>query len=131
MKQWLQRLLYGRYGVDQFSIALLILTLILILFNVFFRSFTISILYLLILIYSYYRIFSRNFSKRRKENQYFLKWYVPIQHWFKDKQVRFLNRKTYKYFKCPNCKQQLRVPRGKGNITITCAKCRTKFDARS
>lgn len=131
MKQWLQRFLYGRYGVDQFSISLLLFTFVLIFINLFFRSVWINGFYLIILLYSYFRIFSRNFSQRRKENQTFLKYYEPFRHWIKDKQERFVYRKTYKYFRCPKCKQRLRVPKGKGNITVTCTKCRTKFDAHS
>ena len=30
-------------------------------------------------------------------------------------------------FVCPTCKQKLRVPRGKGKISITCPKCATSF----
>ena len=33
-------------------------------------------------------------------------------------------RKQYKFFKCPMCKQEVRVPRGHGKICITCPKCR-------
>ena len=42
-----------------------------------------------------------------------------------------LPNKEYKYFLCPNCKQMVRVPRGKGNIEIKCPKCQHKFDRKS
>ena len=32
-----------------------------------------------------------------------------------------------RYFNCPKCRQTVRVPRGKGKISITCPKCREKF----
>ena len=34
---------------------------------------------------------------------------------------------THNYFSCPNCRTVLRVPKGKGRIQITCAKCGTRF----
>lgn len=39
--------------------------------------------------------------------------------------------KNYKYFHCPNCKQKLRVPRGKGKIRVTCSKCGTQFEKKT
>lgn len=131
MKQWLQRFLYGRYGVDQFSFFLLILSIILSLLNVFLGWPFMPIIYFLLIIWCWFRILSKNIYKRRAENDKFMKFYGPIRNWFKDKKERFRDRKTHKYFKCPSCGQRLRVPKGKGNITITCSKCKTKFDART
>ncbi len=33
----------------------------------------------------------------------------------------------YKVHNCPKCNQGLRVPKGKGNILVTCSKCEEKF----
>lgn len=131
MRNWLQRFMYGRYGVDQLSFATLILYIILTVFNMFVSIPFASIIYLALLVLCYFRIFSRNIYKRRAENEKFLKLYNPFKFWFKDKKERFRDRKTYKYFKCPNCKQRLRVPKGKGSVSITCSKCKTKFDRRT
>lgn len=131
MKQWLQRFLYGRYGVDQLSVFILILYIALTVLNIFIQWPYMFYLYILLLILCYFRIFSRNIYKRRAENQKFMKYYGPVKNWFKDKKERFRDRKTHKYFKCPHCGQRLRVPKGKGEITITCKKCSTKFDART
>lgn len=131
MKNWLQRFMYGRYGVDQLSMAILILTIVLTLFGVFIRIPYMEIVYILLLVLCYFRIFSRNIYKRRAENAKFMKFYQPVKTWFRDKKERFRDRKTHKYFKCPSCGQRLRVPKGKGNITITCTKCKTKFDGRT
>jgi len=131
MKQWLQRFLYGRYGVDQLSIFLLDLSIFACVLNIFLHwpyMYFVSVGFLLL---CYYRIFSRNIYKRRLENEKFRRMYAPLKHWFKDKKEQFRDRKTHKYFTCPSCGQRLRVPKGKGEITITCAKCKHKFDARS
>lgn len=34
----------------------------------------------------------------------------------------------FKIIKCPACNTKLRVPRGKGNIKVTCPKCKEGFD---
>ncbi len=131
MKQKLRQWLYGRYGVDQFSTFLIIVYVCLTILNLWLHWSYMWVLYILLLVYCYFRIFSRNIGKRRAENQAFMRLYAPMRNWFKDKKERFRDRKTHKYFKCPHCSQRLRVPKGKGDITITCAKCRTKFDART
>ncbi len=38
---------------------------------------------------------------------------------------------TNKVYKCPKCKQALRVPRGKGKILITCQSCGHKFQKKT
>ena len=34
------------------------------------------------------------------------------------------DRKNYIYFKCKNCKQELRIPKGKGKIKVICPHCK-------
>ena len=83
------------------------------------------------LIYSYYRIFSRNIPKRAAENRWFLAQRYAVQQRFASARTRFAQRKVYRYFRCPRCRQQLRVPRGRGRISITCPKCGTSFIKKS
>ena len=40
---------------------------------------------------------------------------------------RWAQRGTYRFFKCPQCRQIVRVPKGRGKICITCPKCKTEF----
>ncbi len=37
----------------------------------------------------------------------------------------------YCYYYCPSCKQQVRVPAGKGKVRITCPRCNEKFETYS
>lgn len=39
--------------------------------------------------------------------------------------------KDYKYFRCPNCGQRLRVARGAGRLRITCRSCGVSFEENS
>ena len=87
-------------------------------------------LYLLCIVAALYRMLSRNYARRRAENTKFLTVAGPAIRWFKLQ--RTIHRdKEHRYFKCPNCGQQLRVPRGKGKVTITCRNCGVSFDEKT
>ena len=120
----------GRYGVDELS-KFLNIVLVLLVLSIFIRSGILYLLALGILIYSYFRMFSRNISKRYEENQKFVNFrYRNVVKWNNFKK-RFAQRKEYRFYHCPQCKQTVRVPRGRGKICITCPKCRTEFVKKS
>ena len=83
MKEKFLRFMQGRYGLDQFSKALLIGGLIVVLLSSFFAGGRAgSLFYLLgwiLIIYCYFRIFSKNVSKRYAENQKYLAKTYKIQ----------------------------------------------------
>lgn len=124
---WLKNFMTGRYGNDQLTIALLILSIIFI-FTAQLSGLQIFtyISYIPVLI-GFLRIFSKNIEKRRMENYKFNMLISPAYSWFKNKQKHFAKAKTHKFFKCPNCKAGLWVPKGKGSIIVTCTKCKTEF----
>ena len=129
--EWLKKKMVGRYGVDQLSMALLSLGLILMIVTLPFKWLLIRLLSILPIILCYYRIFSKKIYKRQQENFKFIRFYTPIVKKIKLIQKRFKERKTHRYFKCPTCKQMLRVPKGKGNISVTCPKCKNDFHGHS
>ncbi|MDD2481309.1 MAG: zinc ribbon domain-containing protein [Lutispora sp.] len=128
---WFRKMMVGRYGMDQLSNAMLILSILLLAISSFTRLSVINALAMIILIPCYARIFSRNINKRREENMKFLQWWYPKNM----KLTQFLNRvkayKTYRYYKCPQCGQRLRAPKGKGRIRVTCLKCHKEFIKKS
>ncbi len=131
MREKFQRFMAGRYGVDELSKVLNIVLLVLLVLSIFIRSGILYLLALGILIYSYFRMFSRNISKRYEENQKFVNFrYRNVVKWNNFKK-RFAQRKEYRFYHCPQCKQTVRVPRGRGKICITCPKCRTEFVKKS
>ena len=70
MRAWLQRFMSGRYGSDAFGNFLCVVSLICLVLGLF-----VGIFYyigLALLIYTYFRMLSRNVSKRYAENQMFL-----------------------------------------------------------
>ena len=129
----LRRFMFGRYGGDELSKALLVLSFILLLVMNFVPK---DLRFLEIVAYipaiiCMFRIFSRNIYKRRNENYKYLKIKNNIVMWFKNNINRIKTLKNYKYYTCSNCKQKLRVPRGKGKISITCPKCNSSFKGKS
>ena len=126
----IQRLMYGRYGSDPLNLFLVGLYLILyFLFALtgFEPLYWVSIF---LIFWSLFRMFSRNFPRRRAENARFMKIAGPMIQWLRFH--RTIHRdKEHRYFKCPNCGQYLRVPRGKGRITVTCRGCGATFQEKS
>ena len=128
--QKLQRFMMGRYGGDKFSIFLLVSGLVLtILGQIFFWP--VILLGDALYLYALFRMFSRNIPARQREYYAFLKVWTPVADWFRFQKRKFSDRKTFRYFRCPNCGQQLRVPRGKGTITVTCRSCGASFQEKS
>lgn len=124
---WLRRMMIGRYGTDQLSLALIVLYMILFFLSYIPYCWFLSWIGLLLFAVILFRTFSRNITKRYHENQVFLRYWLPVKNWFKTIKSRFRDRKTHRYYKCPNCKQKLRVPKGRGKIKITCPRCHNQF----
>ena len=130
MKEKLRQSMIGRYGVDDLGRFLNILALVLLLLGAFLLPQLSGLAMGLMVIYVF-RMLSRNSYKRSQENEMYLRLKQKATGWTSIYVQQFKHRKTHKYFKCPSCKQTLRVPKGKGNISITCSKCRTVFKKRS
>ena len=131
MKQSVRKWMSGRYGADQLAVFTLILGLVLSILGSIFRSGLIEFLGLVLYLWTVFRMFSRNTEARRKENRKFLEttgqWKRKAQQFMR----RMKNRKEYKYFKCPQCRQLLRLKRGCGEKTVTCAKCGHQFQKKA
>lgn len=121
----LRTFFYGRNGFDDLAKASIIVSLgLMVIYILMPSNIARLILYIIsnaLLIYGYFRILSKNVYKRVSEN----KKYLGAINMAK---TRWQQRKTHKFYRCPKCKTWLRVPKGRGKITITCVKCATKFD---
>ena len=80
--------------------------------------------------FALFRIFSRNLTKRRSENQRWVNWMWRMKSSRQNAKARHAD-KAHKYFTCKNCKTICRVPVGKGKIIITCPKCGAQIHART
>ncbi|MCU6755960.1 Uncharacterised protein [uncultured Eubacterium sp.] len=150
---WFANLMRGRYGNDNLNRFLLIVSVILIIADMFVRRRLLYMLAVLILIYVYCRMFSRNINARYRENQKFLQFTAKFRRnggpgnasyggaygggqygntansgsagW--GRKAKPAKDRDHKIFKCPVCGEKLRVPKGAGKISITCPHCGEKF----
>ena len=130
MKAKLQQFMMGRYGQDDLCRFMNIVSLVfLVLGMVLIQQLTGFAVALMIM--GIFRMFSRNVNKREQENKAYLRMKNKITGWFSKRVRRIKDHKTHRYFNCPSCKKTLRVPKGKGKISITCPQCRTIFEKRS
>lgn len=128
MKERLARFMYGRYGEDNLNRFLSILALILCIISLLTRWTVLSTLAIALLVFTMFRMFSRNTGRRQQENLAYLRAKGKITGFFSRIKKRLHDRKTHRYYKCPSCRQEVRVPKGKGRIRIHCPKCQTSFE---
>ena len=130
------RFMYGRNGMDQLNLVLMWVVLILDVVTMLVQrnhAAVSMVLYWLSMagwVYVLFRMFSKNLSKRRGENQKFVNWVWRMKSSRAGAKERHAD-KDHKYFTCKNCKTICRVPVGKGKIIITCPKCGAKIEAKT
>ncbi len=130
MKEKLYRFMMGRYGSDQFNRFLMLLGLVFFVISVFgVRGFYLG--GLACLIYAYFRMLSRNTYKRSLENNRYLQYEYKVKRYLSGWKRNLEQRKTHHIYKCPSCRQKIRIPRGKGKIEIRCPKCGQTFIKKS
>ena len=148
------RFMYGRNGSDNFNRFLMYVELICFVLGLILGMFTswgswFYYITIALIIYMYFRMFSKNISKRKKENEAYLRIKFKITEFFRQRRqgrsaggfsgFNFGRKKNseinydsmFKIYKCPTCGQKIRVPKGKGKILITCPRCKGEFIKRT
>lgn len=136
IRNFLSRVMYGRYGTDQLNlfllgvwVALYAVSLALSLFHKVLPAQILNLVAYGIIIWSLFRMLSRNYDRRRRENEFFLEKVSPLTHTIR--QYRAQRRdKDHRYFRCPSCGAVLRVPKMTGKVNITCRSCGTVFQKK-
>lgn len=134
MREKLAKLMYGRYGVDQLGRSMLIFALVLCVISLFVPRRLSGIIYyisLILIILMYIRMFSKNIQKRYQENNKYLSLKASFLRKFQREKEIFSQRRFYHFYRCPRCRQRIRIPRGKGRIEIRCPKCSQTFIKKS
>ena len=131
MKERMQRFMAGRYGNDQLNQFIFIVAIISMVLDIITRQSLFYTLTLVLLILAYVRVFSRNINKRYEENMKFLQKKDAILNKFRKQKYYAAQRRNFHIYTCHQCKQKIRIPKGKGKISITCPKCRTSFIKKS
>lgn len=119
LKWKFQIFMRGRNGADELGRVVFYLSLILYVISTISRIEFFYTIALVGMIYSMYRMFSKNLYVRREENRKFVTWLESTR-------IKMEQRKKYKIFKCKGCGRNIRVPRGKGKIEVTCPMCGNK-----
>ena len=131
MKEKIGRFMAGRYGNDKLNQFMMAVFLGCAVLNLFVRNAYVSTVLnsweCLLILLVYIRMFSRNISKRYAENQKYLALENRLRRFWGQKRYLIQQRKEYHIYKCPSCKQKIRIPRGKGKISIRCPKCGEEF----
>lgn len=126
-RQKIQSFMTGRNGLDELGRDIYIVSLILFAVEIFLRTGILYIIALAGFVYSVFRAFSKKLFSRRMENQKYLAFRGRITGRFHLLGRMWKERKTHKYYRCPSCRQTIRVPKGKGKIEISCPKCSGTF----
>lgn len=131
-----QHFMIGRYGMDALYKALFVFYLISIVLGAIINNFSktgyyiISILSTLLIVFAFYRVFSKNIEMRRKENNDWLSFTLKFKKRFKLIKDKWTFRKTHVFKKCPSCKAVLRLKRKKGQHNVCCPQCKKDFTIR-
>ena len=125
------KFMYGRYGTDKLNMFLVIMLLVFAVGNFSVRNEYFSMVFtsweFLLIFLIYYRMFSKNISKRYAENQKYLSIENRVRRFFGKSKYMQQQRKEFHIYTCPQCKQKIRIPRRKGKISIRCPKCGNEF----
>lgn len=126
----------GRNGVDQFARFTMGIALAAIVLTLFTGTRSgigafLDLFGMAAIVYTYFRIFSKNISKRYQENQKYLQMTDKLRTRFQKEKRMMSQRKDYHIYSCPGCGQKIRIPRGGfKKVEIECPKCHTKFIKR-
>ena len=135
IREKLYRFMYGRYGGDRLNKVLLwvyvgfvLAGMIVFLFSDKYLAakiayYVIEALGIALIFFVFYRMFSRDIAKRRRENEGFFGFFKLMKNKRRD-------RKTHVYRKCPKCRAVLRLPKAKGKHTVVCPRCHERFEVR-
>ena len=131
MREKFLHFMQGRYGADQlYRVMLIGGAVLVILSNFIFEVFFLLLGWILVVL-AFVRAFSKDYSRRYAENQKFLELTGKIRKVFGKQRYVMEQRKDYHIYTCHQCRQKIRMPRGKGKVEISCPKCHTKFIKKS
>lgn len=131
MRERIRRFMVGRYGMDSLGNCLVWSSMACLLVDCFLKSGLLYLLGIVLLVYAYVRMFSRNIPKRAEQNRKFLNQTAKLRGFFQKKKKRYEMKKVYHLCRCKVCKQDIRVPKGKGKLEVTCPRCRNVFLTKS
>lgn len=134
MDRWRRRFaafMTGHYGVDRLGKFLIVVTFVFLALGIGLGKSWPNMLAFLGVIVCYFRMFSRNIGKRRQEELIYEGFKARFLESFRRFRYKAGERKKNHIYRCPKCSQKIRIPRGKGKLSIRCPKCGEEFIKRS
>ena len=128
MQMALARFMTGRNGMDNLAYHALWGSVIFSLLSIFLP---VGLISTVLLVYAVFRMLSRNIGKRQAENARYIQFSEKVGREVRQFFARLKGMKTHKYFRCPSCRNRLRMKRGSGEKTITCPVCRHQFTQKA
>ncbi len=132
LRNTIARFMTGRYGNDQLGNFLIGTYFVLWLVGLWLRGIPALVLEtvtMAIIVYTLWRMLSRNIPRRQAENAWFLRRWRPCGAFLRRQRDRVRDYRRYRYRRCPGCSAYLRLPILRGRRTVTCSRCHTKFKA--
>lgn len=129
-REKISRWMYGRYGFDKLSYALFIAYCVVVGVNIFVGSGILYAVSMAIIAYVFFRLISKNPTRRRMENEVFEKYYNKIKPVLMLEKRRIVEIRTHRFRKCPNCKTVMRLKRQTGQHTVVCPRCHQETKIR-
>lgn len=123
----------NRCGLDELNNLLMLIGFVFVVISLFTQKGIFTILGAAFVVICYVRVFSKNVDQRRKENDLYMKYMGNVVRYVEylvlciKMRIKSVSDKEYVYFVCSNCKQIIRVPKGKNKVSIRCPKCSNTF----
>ena len=125
----LMQFMSGRYGTDKLFYGIVGTAAVISFINLIIRSYVIQLVVYGLLFYSIFRMLSRNFEARKREND----WFLDKLNFIKKRRDFYRQKKAdslHVYKKCPACKAVLRLPHRLGMHKTVCPRCGREFTVK-
>ncbi|MCR5702197.1 MAG: hypothetical protein K6G76_08650 [Lachnospiraceae bacterium] len=126
-----------RCGQDELNNFIMLIGFVFVMIALFSHKWVFVLLGFAFVLVCYLRVFSKNLDARRKENDLYMRYMgktVEFSNYVKlvvKMYIRSLKDKEYMYFVCSNCKQVIRLPKGKNKVSVRCPKCSSTYVKRT
>lgn len=130
IKEMLRKFMSGRYGMDRLNTILMVAAIVMMILGSFIQHPVPNSLAFILMSISIFRTYSRNISKRRKENEQIMRVGRLIKRNLALLKLKFKEVRNHRFRTCPNCRVVIRTSTKRGKRTLSCPKCGTEFETR-
>lgn len=137
IREDIQKAMTTRCGQDELNHLLLLIGFIYVVAALFTKKQIFALVGAVFIVLCYMRVFSKKVDNRRRENAVYMKYMGNVVRYTEylvlcvRMKIKSLVDKEYAYFVCGQCKQIIRVPKGKNKVSIRCPKCSHTFIKRT